>query len=296
MGTPITPNAPALMKLAHFDGGARAPRPTPRELMVGGLTEYIAMNFFVFFGCGAAASNAQFHSNSATFTPEWDSASVTVIALTFGLAITTLAFATAHTSGGHINCAVTFGLMIIGTCHPLRALVYVICQLLGSVTGAALLLAATAEGADGVSIDRTGGLGSNGFQNAHVTVGNAFMVEMMGTCLLMYVVLESAVNAASVTTTGGSGMIRGNKQNLAPFPIGFAVFLAHVVCIPVTGCSINPTRSFGPAVVASIDSGKSDVWDDHWVFWIAPLTGSLLATLVWKALKLLDPPIADEPA
>ena len=56
----------------------------------------------------------------------------------------------------------------------------------------------------------------------------------------------------------------GNKQNLAPLPIGLAVFLAHVVCIPITGCSINPTRSFGPALVA-------DAWDDHWI-WSAILT------------------------
>ena len=57
-----------------------------------------------------------------------------------------------------------------------------------------------------------------------------------------------------------------------------AGWLAHLVCIPVTGCSINPTRSFGPAVVASLNGNKT-VWDDHWVFWIAPLTGAVIAAL-----------------
>merc|ERR1712087_754756 len=242
-------------------------------------SEYIAMTLFVFFGCGSASSNAQLRGG------QWDPASVTIIALQFGLAITVLAFATAHTSGAHINCAVTFGLMIVGTCHPVRALVYFVCQMLGSITGAAFFLAATDS-----KIDRTGGLGSNSLQSDDVTVGNAFVVEMFGTLLLMYVVLETAVNANSVTTTGGSGMIRGNKQNLAPFPIGFAVFLAHVVCIPITGCSINPTRSFGPAVVASANNDSSSVWDDHWIFWFAPLLGSLIATLLWKVIKILDPP------
>ena len=153
--------------------------------------------------------------------------SVTIIALQFGLAILVLAYATAHVSGGHINCAVTLALTIVGTCHPVRAVVYLIAQMAGSVAGASLLLA-TINSPGG--LDRTGGLGANGLQNSAVTEGNAFLVEVMGTFLLVYVVLETAVNTNSVTTDGES-VIRGNKQNLAPFPIGLAVFLAHVVCI-----------------------------------------------------------------
>ena len=190
---------------------------------------------------------------------------------------------------------------------------YVVCQLLGSICGAALLLAATSP-----DIDRTGGLGSNGLQNPNVTIANAFVVEAMGTFLLMFVVLESAVvrqpvsirrplgrpipccpprlarsltqtptapirapqNTHSVTTNGESA-IRGNKQNLAPIPIGLAVFMAHVVCIPVTGCSINPTRSFGPALV-------SGTWTNHWLWWVGPCCGSTLAALVWGGLKQVE--------
>ena len=103
---------------------------------------------------------------------------------------------------------------------------------------------------------------------------------LMGTLLLVYVVLETAVNTKAVTTDGET-MVRGNKQNLAPIPIGLAVFMAHVICIPITGCSINPTRSFGPALV----SGN---WDDHWIWWVGPLTGATLASLLWGAVKFLD--------
>ena len=158
------------MAIKHFDGSERAPRPTNADLVRGAFAEYLAMTLFVYFGCGAASSNAHFVDG------EWDSASVTIIALQFGLAITVLAYATAHTSGGHINCAVTFCLTIVGTCHPLRAVVYVIAQLLGSITGAALLLATTTGG-----FDRTGSLGSNGRQAStagQVGVGNAFLVEV----------------------------------------------------------------------------------------------------------------------
>jgi MIP family channel proteins len=251
------------------------------------------MTLFVFFGCGAASSNAHFTpaappawDGTTAGGAEWDSASVTIIALQFGLGITVLAYATAHTSGGHINCAVTLALTIVGSCHPVRAVAYVISQLLGSIVGAALLLATTGgDIADG-GIDRTGGLGSNGRQNPNVTVGNAVLAEIMGTALLCFVVLESAVNVNAVTTEGES-MIRGNKQNLAPIPIGLAVFLAHVICIPITGCSINPTRSFGPAVV-------SDTWTDHWIWWVGPCTGAVLASLIWGILKFLDEPKATD--
>ena len=258
--------------MKHFDGGARAPVPTMIDLARGSLAEFVAMLLFVFFGCGSASSNAHFKGG------QWDPAATTIIALQFGLAITVLAFATAHTSGGHINCAVTFALTIVGTCHPLRAICYVVAQLSGSVVGAALLKATTSG--DASALDRTGGLGANGYQHASVTDGNAFLVEAMGTLLLVFVVLETAVNAKAVTTDGEI-MVRGNKQNLAPIPIGLAVFLAHVVCIPITGCSINPTRSFGPALVA----GK---WDKHWMWWVAPLTGSAIASLLWGAVKWLD--------
>ena len=268
--------------LRHFDGSERAPRPSNAELVLGAFVEFLAMALFVFFGCGSAASNVK------KVAGEWDPASVCTISLQFGLAITVLAFATAHTSGGHINCAVTLGLTIVGTCHPIRGLVYLIAQLLGSVAGAALLKATTSGSSlGGVTLDRTGGLGANGLQNASVGLGNALLVEMLGTLLLVFVVLETAVNTNSVTADGDQ-MVRGNKQNLAPTPIGLAVFLAHTVCIPITGCSINPTRSFGPSLVANS-------WEHHWLWWLGPCTGATIAALLWGILKRLDPATAAAP-
>jgi hypothetical protein len=163
--------------LRHFDGSERAPRPSNAELVLGAFVEFLAMALFVFFGCGSAASNVK------KVAGEWDPASVCTISLQFGLAITVLAFATAHTSGGHINCAVTLGLTIVGTCHPIRGLVYLIAQLLGSVAGAALLKATTSGSSlGGVTLDRTGGLGANGLQNASVGLGNALLVWCSGRC------------------------------------------------------------------------------------------------------------------
>lgn len=249
-----------------FDGTKREAMPGKMDLLRGCFVEFLAMTVFVYVGCGSAASNAT----------AGDPASVTIIALTFGLAITVLVFATAHTSGGHVNCAVTFCLTLVGKCHPVRGVAYLISQLLGSIVGALLLKATTS----GAGMDRTGGLGANGLQGSTVGLGNALVAEAMCTFFLCIVVLETAVNSHSVTTEGEC-VVKGNKQSLAPVAIGLAVFVAHTVCIPITGCSINPTRSFGPSLVAS-------KWDDHWLWWAGPLSGAAIASLVWLAMKALD--------
>ena len=259
-----------------FDGMPREPMPAWRDLLKSAVVEFLAMLLFVYFGCGSAASNVQF----VTHTGEWESSSVLLIAFAFGMSITVLVFATAHTSGGHINFAVTWALTLVGKCHPLRGLVYLVAQLVGSIAGAALLKGTTDGRYGGNILDRSGALGANGLQNSAVTTGNAFLAEVMGTLLLCFVVLETAVNSRAVTTDGDK-MVLGNKQNLAPLPIGLAVFLAHIVLIPIDGCSINPTRSFGPSVVANS-------WNEHWIWWAGPLTGATIASSLWLLLKVID--------
>merc|ERR1719335_597059 len=120
------------------------------------------------------------------------------------------------------------------------------------------------------------------------------------TALLMFVVLETATGAAATAPAGP----------LAPIAIGLAVFLAHVVLIPIDGCSINPTRSFGPMVVSSIriaglstgdgvtaiggtttpaPPSPGDVYKNWWIFWVGPLVGAALATGLYKAFEKLEP-------
>ena len=127
------------------------------------------------------------------------------------------------------------------------------------------------------------------------SAGNAFVNEAMMTFLLLFVVFEVAVNKKS------------EMFNVAPVAIGFAVFVAvrhrrppthrdprinalastchlvaaaqHLVCLPVTGCSINPTRSFGPALVATIN-GSTGLWNHMWIFWLGPIFGAVLAAFI----------------
>jgi len=220
------------------------------------VAEFIAMTLFVFFGCGSAMSIAK----------EEGSAWVLQVSLTFGLAITVLAYTVGHYSGAQINCAVTLGLVIYGHLGVLQGFLNFLAQMVGSVLGAVLLKAMYPE-----AKDCTGGLGTNSVSPGWTKFG-ALIGEFMGTFLLMYVVFETAVNSMSAANAA-----------LAPLAIGLAVFLAHSVLIPVDGCSINPTRSFGPALVQSLSGGGG--FADMWVFWVGPLSGAAIAAAVYAGMS-----------
>jgi len=223
--------------------------------------EFVAMTLFVIIGCGSAMGVAK------------EAGWVLQVSLSFGLAITSLAYAVGKYSGGQINCAVTFGLVISGNLGIVQGLVNFVAQMLGSVAGAFIL-----SQMHPAKADKTGSIACNSISEAHSTV-NALVGEIMMTALLMFVVLETATGAAATAPAGP----------LAPIAIGLAVFLAHSVLIPIDGCSINPTRSFGPAVVASLtrEGKREEVWKDMPVFWAGPLAGAALAAVVHRGLATL---------
>lgn len=163
------------------------------------------------------------------------------IAFGFGISIAVLVYCLAEVSGGHLNFAVTFGFLIAKEIDYIRALLYLVAQLLGSTLGA---LAAIK------------GLGVSGI-NTVQDVGMATFGEVMGTFLLMFTV-KQAVKLS---------------KDLGPLMIGLSVFVAHLSLIGITGCSINPTRTFATSVVTGD-------WSYHYIFWIAPLVGSALAVVL----------------
>ncbi|EKX53913.1 hypothetical protein GUITHDRAFT_91725 [Guillardia theta CCMP2712] len=181
----------------------------------------MAMTLFVIIGCGTACGNGAF-----------DASSRYMVASAFGMGILVLAYATGHHSGGQINCAVTLSLVLGGQVPWFQGLANFIAQMLGSVLGAIILTWIFP-----CEMDMTNSLGTN-VVNPAFGYGAAFSGEVAMTFLLCYVVWETAVTARC--------------GQAACIPIGFAVFLAHVVLLPIDGCSINPTRSFGPAVISSM--------------------------------------------
>jgi len=218
------------------------------------LHEFVAMILFVFFGCFPAMANDPGENPMA-----WR----LYVAFAFGMSIMVLAYATAHTSGGQINSAVTLSLVVGGKLDWVQGLGNAFAQFLGAIIGAGLVEAA---------LPTQTGLGSNKVSPDY-TSGQAFIGEFMGTLLLCIVVYQTAVDGKAITHVK-------EKTNpvTAPIAIGFAVFLAHLALLPVTGCSINPPRSFGPALVATL-AGEKGWMDDYWIFFIAPHMAAVVAAM-----------------
>ena len=221
---------------------------TSREAWRSTLAEFIASLLFVFLGAGSVVVSGGLPNG------DLDSARLAVIALTHGLAIAMLVYATANISGGHINPAVTFAAWLTKKISTARGLMYIAAQLGGAVVGALLLLATIPEAANT-------NLGAHAL-GPDVSISMGLLMEIILTFALVFVIFATAVDP------GGMG-------NLAPLAIGMTVLVDHLVGVPITGASINPARSFGPALV-------SGAWSDQWIYWIAPLLGGAGAGVVYQ--------------
>ena len=189
-------------------------------------------------------------------------AGVVGTAIAFGLTVIAMAYTIGAISGCHINPAITFAVALSGRMSWKDACGYWCGQIIGGIlAGAVLLLLAGVVSAP----DLTGGLGSNGVDNAG-GVGGALLVEAIATFIFVLVVL-------------GSTDAKKGAGNLAGLAIGLTLILVHLVCINLTGTSVNPARSLGPAIFAG-GAALANVW----VFFAGPLIGAALSACVWKYL------------
>jgi aquaporin Z len=201
-------------------------------------------------------------------------AGVVGTAIAFGLTVVAMAYTIGGISGCHINPAITLAVALSKRMTWKDACGYWVGQLIGGIlAGACLLLLVNvvtpgaAECTFGVNIaENMQGLGTNGVANAG-GAGGAFLVEVIATFLFVLVVLG----------TTDSKVGAGNFAGLA---IGLTLILIHLVCINLTGTSVNPARSIGPALFAG-----GQALCDLWVFICAPLVGAVLSALVWKGLS-----------
>lgn len=245
--------------------------PINASLLKAVAAEFVHMTAFLFivigtacFGChtagvgvGAVSGGQVVHPESCLLTD----GRLLSIATAFGLTIGVLVYSSATFSGGHLNPAVTLGLLLGKKVTLMRAAFYWAAQMLGAILGCAFVYA----------IDRSGYNAAGGGVNAPlpgITDGGVWLMEALLTAVLVFVVFAA--------TDSKRNAIGAHLPILAPFAIGFTVFIAHLVAIPIDGCSINPARSFGAAVVA----GK---WDDQWLFWVGPFTGSVIAAVLYEA-------------
>ncbi|XP_006664813.2 probable aquaporin PIP2-6 [Oryza brachyantha] len=180
------------------------------------------------------------------------------IAWAFGGMIFILVYCTAGISGGHINPAVTFGLLLARKVSVIRAVMYIVAQCLGGIVGVGIV-----KGIMKHQYNANGG-GANVVASGYSN-GTALGAEIIGTFVLVYTVFSATDPKRNARDS--------HVPVLAPLPIGFAVFMVHLATIPITGTGINPARSIGAAVIYN----QKKAWDDHWIFWAGPFIGALAA-------------------
>ncbi len=217
-------------------------------------TELLGTGFLVYFAVGVATLSFGFGTAGASYA-----AGVVATALAFGLVLLALAYVLGPVSGCHVNPAVTIGVLLSGRMPLVEAIGYWIAQFVGGILGA-LLLWGTFATSPLYSRSQTG-LGADGWGAAshiHINVGGAFLTEVVLTTLFVFVVLGATSKTANATTAG--------------LVIGLSLTVVHLIGIPITGTSVNPARSLGPALILG-GTALSQVW----LFIVAPLVGGIVA-------------------
>ncbi|MBR3059273.1 MAG: aquaporin [Oscillospiraceae bacterium] len=189
-------------------------------------------------------------------------------ALAFGLSIVAMAYCVGNISGCHINPAVSLGVLLSGGMKGKDFVGYVIAQIIGALAGAALLAAVFSLG--GVT-DMTGGFGSNGLAGVNDNAGAGLLVEFLLTFIFVLCILGVTSKKAGHGSFGG-------------LVIGLTLTGVHILGIGLTGTSVNPARSIGPAVIAAI-AGNTAPLASLWVFIVGPMAGAALAAVIYKALE-----------
>jgi transporter MIP family len=220
------------------------------------LAEFIGTAVLVTFGCGVAMTNGFGTGFVGT-------------ALAFGLVIVAMAYSIGNISGCHVNPAVSIAMLVNGKMTLNDFVYYVVSQFLGALAGACVLLAIF-----GSKVSELG-MGTNGFNEASavgISMGGAFVAEVVLTFVFVIAI-------CGVTS-------REKFSNVSGIVIGLALTLVHLMGLPLTGTSVNPARSFGPALVSVLADGKGGdlAIGQVWLFIVAPLIGGAIAAIVYKAL------------
>jgi aquaporin related protein len=213
------------------------------------LAEFLGTLVLVFVGCGSCLK----------WDPEHPDPSIVQIALAFGITVATMAQAIGHISGCHINPAVTTGMLVAAKMKPIKAGLYIIFQCLGGLAGAAVLKAVTPDTVQNLGLGMT-----VPSENPAIGVSQALGVELVITFVLVLTVF---------------GVCDGNRDDIkgsAPLAIGLSITACHLAAIKFTGSSMNPARTFGPAVITGI-------WKEHWLYWMGPCAGGAIAGLLYRS-------------
>ena len=216
--------------------------------------EAIGTFWLTFAGCGSAVIASAFPQVGIGLVG---------VSLAFGLSVVTMAYAIGHISGCHLNPAVTVGLASGGRFPVGQIAPYIIAQVIGAITAAALLYV-VASGAPG--FDVSAGFASNGYDShspGKYSLLACFLMEVIMTAAFLFIIMGATHSKA--------------PAGFAPLAIGLALVMIHLVSIPVTNTSVNPARSTGPALfVGGWALGQL------WLFWVAPIIGGAAGGVIYR--------------
>ena len=219
--------------------------------------EFVGTSLLVFIGCGSCIGGDPAEEPGQLD----DQANIVRIALCFGITVATLAQTMGHVSGCNINPAVSLGLIVGGKLGLMKGCAYILCQCGGAILGSVMLYAVVPSQARGAA-----GLGKTNLA-ANVTLIQGLTIEMLITMVLVMIVFAAAADSINAATVKGS----------APLAIGLSITTCHLFAVPLTGSSMNPARSLGPAVILG-------EFDNHWVYWAGPLLGGIFGALFYQVV------------
>ena len=213
------------------------------------LAEMIGTMVLVLMGCGSAVF-------AGTVQP-FSSVGTLGVAFAFGLAVLSMVYTIGKISGCHINPAITLGMLLSKRISGKDAGMYMIFQVIGAIIGSSILFILAKDSGSTTTLT-----GANGYHD----LVPAFVAETVFTFIFLLVVLGSTS--------------KGANTKFAGIAIGLALVLIHIVCIPITGTSVNPARSIGPALFQG-----GEALSQLWLFIVAPFLGAAIAALVWKGIN-----------
>jgi MIP family channel proteins len=232
----------------------------PRKLLV----EFVGTFALIFIGAGSIVA-----SGIALPEAALPGAGLVTIALAHGLAIGTMVTAVGHVSGGHFNPAVSVAVWVTRRLGTGELLAYVFIQLLGGLAGAGILRLVVPAGSW-----EPANLGAT-LVAQNLSDAQAITIEAVLTFFLVWVVFATAIDP------------EGAFNKVAGLAIGFVIAMDIMMGGPFTGAALNPARSFGPALVAGN-------WADHWIYWLGPVAGGLVAALLYDSIFLRRRPEVEE--
>ncbi len=223
------------------------------------IAELIGTCCLVLFGCGAAVVAGIAQTGPAGL-------GLLGISLAFGVAVVVMAYAIGPISGCNINPAITISMLVAGKINMKDTIGYIIAQVAGAIVGAGVLYLIQ-SGMPGFAMGEWA-LGSNGWGDGYLggyNTSSAFITEAVMTFIFLFVIF-------AVTSKNGN-------PNMAGLAIGLTLVLIHMVAIPITGTSVNPARSIGPALFAG-----GTAMSQLWLFIVAPVVGGIVAAIAWKGI------------